>query len=76
MASRMCMSTEEIAAELEAPAVLVPALLEDRADFQRAFEELTYGLLQRVALDQHKQVLDALAAIVDRSGFNYAFAGA
>lgn len=72
----MDMSPAEIAAELEAIAVLLPALLADRNDFPIVFEELTCGLLNRVAPDQHNEVLDALAAILDRSGFNYAFARA
>ena len=70
----MKMSPAEIAAELEAIAVLVPALLADRDDFPSAFEDLTQGLLGRVEPRDHGKVLDALAVIVEGSGFNYVVA--
>lgn len=66
----MKLTPAEIAIELEAIEVMVPAILEDRGDFPRLFEELTWKLLGRVASHDHDAVLKALEAIVERSRFN------
>ena len=67
------MSPAQIAAELEAIAILIPALLDDPHDFPRAFEELTYGLLARVAPSQESEVLASLRALVEGAGVERPF---